>query len=372
MKKIMILYKDGTVKSKSEEKLTKDDVSKAEYFMINSTSFDKESRNYVMVEPSKLMLFDKAVIEYQLCLKYQDYDYSMEIEEFKPVKFETTSLTDVISMINSSDKMNILNNLLIEDFSETAGQLGITFMQIVLYKNKNIIYNKSYQLKGIDSILFDSYQVVKKFSELYDGNLCGYMIKHKLYPVFKDDDGVIRWKFFSSPPSSGMFGYPNIVSNSINILYAYEYTRLKKYKSSIVNYTVIYEKNRVIDDISNNIYKGNYEFAIDGINNSEDMYMNVLRSLHSSHKDFGLLVGIICNLDFIISSTMMMYSELYDESYLNPDDQDDFHKLRRFGCILKIEFHVLDYVVDSCKDNYKYIVIDGDTILTPTQIFDII
>ena len=96
MKKIMILYKDGTVKSKSEEKLTKDDVSKAEYFMINSTSFDKESRNYVMVEPSKLMLFDKAVIEYQLCLKYQDYDYSMEIEEFKPVKFETTSLTDVI------------------------------------------------------------------------------------------------------------------------------------------------------------------------------------------------------------------------------------------------------------------------------------
>ena len=64
MDKIMILYNNGFVKKKNEHKLNHEDIMNAKYLLIPTTG-SSSLRNYILIEPSEYLLFDKAIIEYQ-------------------------------------------------------------------------------------------------------------------------------------------------------------------------------------------------------------------------------------------------------------------------------------------------------------------
>lgn len=366
MKDIIILKKNGMMVVKDESKLTTFDIEEAKWFLVNVTSTEEELRSYALIKPSKLLLFDKAIISYQLCEKFQDCDYDINIQEFPPVQMNTTSITDVISLINSADKLNIINNLMIEDFSDNSGQMGLTYLAVTLIKNNEVIYDNYYELKGIDGVLFDSFKVVKKFKELYNGNITSDFIREKNYIIFKEKDNVMGWNLSDKPPTKGMFGYPNVVSNSIIIMNAYEYSCITKYIGSNIYYSIYYENTKHIDSITTLIKYGRYDEAFEKLDESSDIFINVARTMHKSAKEIGLILSVICNLKFIFLSTKTMYQAIYTNIDVDMNDplHDEDH-ICDFDSVLSITFRKTNREV-------KTIAFNKDSILTPTQIFNIL
>lgn len=362
MKDIIILYNDGYMKVKNENKISKIDMMNAKWFLVNVTSTEEESRNYTLVKPSNLLLFDKAIISYQLCLKYQEFDMELGISEFDPVKFTTDSITDVISIINSADKLNIINNLMIEEYSDNAGQFGLTYLSVTLIKNNSVIYDKYFELKGVDSVLFNSYKVVNQFKELYNGNIAGDFIEYKKFLIFSEKNDMMRWNLSDTIPNNGMIGYPNVVSNSITIMDAYEYSRISKYIGSTVYYNVYYDKVKHSKLIGEYIRNGNYDKAFEKLDDSFDMFVNVSRMLHKNYKHIGFLLSIICNLNFIFLTAITMYGALYKDDSGNIMHEDS---PENFDSVLSIIFRLN-------RKQMKTIAFNKDTILTPTQIFELI
>ena len=339
MKDIIMLKKNGLMKVKDESKISNIDIQDTEWLLVNVTSTEKESRNYTLVKPSKLLLFDKAVITYQMCLKFQDCDMDIDIHEFSPVKFSTDSITDVISIINSADKLNIINNLMIEEFSDNAGQFGLTYMGITLIRDGNVIYDKFYRLKGIDGVLHDSYKVVKKFNELYDGNISREFKNENTFLIFEEKYKVMRWILSDKAPKKGMFGYPNIISNSITIMNTYEYSRISSYIGSTMFYSIYYDNKRHINSVTEFLKRGKYDEAFEKLDDSSDIFVNVARMLHRSYLGTGFVLSVICNLNFIFMSTRTMYHALYNSNVLIYDG-DDIDSPRDFDSVLSITFRM--------------------------------
>lgn len=358
MKTVILLKKNGYMKVKNENKLTKRDLEESRWLLVNVTTMETESRNYTLVEPSSLLLFDKAIVAYQLCEKFQDYDYEMNMINFDPVKFTTDSITDVISIINSADKLNIINNLMIEEFTDESGQYGVSYMSVTLTKNNTVIYDKYYEIKGVDGVLFDSYKTVKKFSEIYNGRISTEFKDDAQFIIFKEENGVMRWKLSHNPPEKGMFGYPNIISNSITIMNAYEYSHINKYIGSSIYHYIYYEHNNFINKVTNYIKLGKYNDAIAKMDEASDVFINIYRMLHKSYRDTGFLLSVICNLGFIFVTPKTIFKILYPDS-------DETRDICGFDNIITLKFRI-------DRKSVKTLMLNKDTLLTPTQIFNLL
>lgn len=360
MKDILILYKNGIARYKDETKITESDIKSAKWFLISTATSDfQEHRCYVLVKPTKLLLFTNAHIEYQLCMKYDcSDDYFDDIATINPVSLDTSSISDLIRMINCADKLNIPNNFIRTEFDSYNENIGLNYMGVQLYRNGTMIYDKYYELKGISSVLYDSYQVTKHFTELYDGSIMGnFMIKGKnLY--INDSSKEMTWNISEDEFTNyKIIGLPSRVSNTMILCTKSEYDTLMLYNELSIIFTVFYDKKVVIQNITDSIESGNYSKMNDIIDALDDVYCNNMRCVLTNRNcDTSMLPEILNNMHFIFDCVNLMYRELYPSSSIF-----DNYKEYDFDSIMIIR-------IKKNKHHVKEIAMNTKTILQPTDV----
>ena len=133
---VILLYKNGNAERKNESSISLEDLRQSRYLMVDTSIMKSEpSRNFVLIDSSNYLYFTKAIVDYQLYGSGWDAGNNGESKEIlKPIHVETSSLSDVINLINCIDRIHCMNDMILEE--ETCGEgvrVHIQYFQIVLY-----------------------------------------------------------------------------------------------------------------------------------------------------------------------------------------------------------------------------------------------
>jgi hypothetical protein len=355
MKKIMILYRDGTIQTKKEKKIDKSDIKNADYFLI---SISPDNENYTMIKPSKYLLFSKAIIEYQLCMFYTEDDYDhVNAEMLNPVRVEVDSICDMIGLLNSIDRLGIANYIINPDYiADFGNSIGVVYFRVQLFDDRHIIYDEHYQLKNLDSPMFDPYQVLKHFKEIYQNTLMSTFFTKKEYLHLYIKDNQLYWNINNDKKiKSKLIGMPLPISNTITLFNKDEYSKIKSYKYMNLYTCVYYEKNSFIADMSEMIVNGKTieerECLSDIMN---DVFLDESHLYTMYQHPEARLVEIISHSVYTLNLLYIMYSELYGT--FNEKDKYDFDIILTFGIshsfydYKKTEFSINRYSILSISN----------------------
>ena len=144
---VILLYKNGNAERKNESSISLEDLRQSRYLMVDTSIRKSEpSRNFVLIDSSNYLYFTKAIVDYKLYGSGWDAGNNGESKEIlKPIHVETSSLSDVINLINCIDRIHCMNDMILEE--ETCGEgvrVHIQYFQIVLYREDQKIYDKYY------------------------------------------------------------------------------------------------------------------------------------------------------------------------------------------------------------------------------------
>ena len=243
MKKIVVLYGDGSSFTKKEDEITKDDIHMAEYFLI---PVDNNSRSYSIIKPSKYLSFTKAIVDYQLCGLYDDYEETRVVwsDNMNPGHIETTSICDVISLINCADRLNIVNKLINgDDLYEGQTQVGLSFLSVQLFSENKRIYESSYcRGNSYTTTLYDSYSITKKFKKLYSPIIIGEIWSADEVVGLMSTKYESNWEIGPDMDSYSLIGIPQVDTNIITFLTQEEYDSLLKVNNLSCDFFIFYAK----------------------------------------------------------------------------------------------------------------------------------
>lgn len=364
MAEILILYKNGIAKYKNESKLNEDDIEKAKYFLIPSATTEfQEHRSYIIIRPSKLLLFENAYIEYQLCLRYDIGDYEDDgVMPIKPIKINTKSISDLIRLINCADKINIPNNFIMTNFESYNECIGLCYFGIRIEYKNNKAYEKYYQLNGVSSVLYDSYQITKKFKDIYDNNLISKIFIDNKMIYIDEKNKTMIWNIDDIPNHFNMVGIPSVFSNSIIFCTQLEFENIMQYNELSFDFMIYFDEKKKITSLTKYINNGNYAKVISIIDSFNDIYCDNTR-LISTEKKFNIVVlpEVLANLDFIFNSVNLIYSEVYQK-----DDNNLIFPDYEFDSILTIKLK------NKKSKIKKEIILNSQSIITPTQMLSIL
>ena len=184
MSKIDLLKHDGTIEIIDEKRLTYNKLNETKYLLIKSTAQENDmTRSCIMVNSSSLFIFDKAIIEYQIGVSYDNFDDNeMYCDcELNPVYVETDSIADLVNLMNSIDKINIPNNLMNESMFDGTMEFSILYIGVILYKNNIKIYDKYFMKKESSTTEYHSWVIAKIFDDIYQGNITNEFQLEKQY-----------------------------------------------------------------------------------------------------------------------------------------------------------------------------------------------
>ena len=326
MKKIMILYKDGTVDTKKESKLTKSDIKNSEYLLV---SISPENETYVMIEPSKYLLFTKAIIDYQLCVSSTDVADSFDefdIVELNPVHCETESVCDMISLLTCMDRLTSVNQMMNPEYISDSGMMsiGLCYFRLRLFKTNKIIFDEEFVIKSCVNILYNAHNVTKHFKAIYNNSIISELFYSKEFLYLYTSKNQVQWKVSKTCKKNALIGIPLPYSNTITFLKDYQYETLLNYKYLELNTLIYYEKNDVIAKMSEKIVNGEDSVQRKTIYNElSDVYMDECRYIRGSYTQSIRLIEVVTNILFILNMIYLTYSELYGP-YNSDEEMRDY------------------------------------------------
>lgn len=353
-KKLLILYENGTVKKKKETKISKDDINLARYFLVPTND---NTKNYAIIEPSKYVIFDKAIIDYQMAVAYPDEDNMyIDYEPLNPVHVETDSLCDVICLLNSIDRLKVANFIMTGDnISDDFSCLAIIYFGLTLISGNKVIYDNHYRLKGTSIIAYDSNKVGECFNEIYTPLLTKKLHSKKKKINLYSDGNEIHWDYGSIKKCT-MVGIP-LESNTITFCDYKLYLNLSKIDFVTLEVCIYYEKDAFIAQISESIVNGYFEeHSQDTFDKMGDVFYvdtyHVSVRSQSPHR----LVDIMSHITFALSAIHLMYSELYQSIHCNGEKYD-------FDTILVFDIYKNQHCGKRFSIN-NYSIIDLEDILS--------
>lgn len=341
MKKIVILYEDGYSLTKKENDITKDDLHMAKYFLI---PVDDNSRTYSIIKPSKYLSFTKAIIDYQLCGLYEDNEETRVVwsEGIDPVHIETTSICDLISLINCVDRLNIVNLMMNgDDTFDEQTQIGLSFLSIQLFSDDTIIYESSYCRENVySSSLYDSYSISKKFKKIYSPHIIGEIWSTgEVIGLITLKKGSF-WEIGSNIDQYSLIGIPQVDTNLITFLTQEEYISIQKIRSCTSGFLIFYTKSETVSDLSSNIAGGAPVAEIEKIiDYLEDVYVGAeyyVPCNHFSTGDCSHVVSVFANALFSLTAAKLIYSQLYPYDLPFREDVDQPEETWEFGTLLRL------------------------------------
>lgn len=348
MKTVLILNKDHTVSHVPENKLTKSQMKLAKYvgFQVD------ENNTYVFIKPSKYLIFQRAKIAYCLCATFKwESDPYIDYVSMSPVEIETESVTDVITCMNSIERLSLVNKVLNPYISDRYQGIGLTFFHITLFdKNDSVIYDNGYYLKGVMSNGFDPYKALSMFDKLYTMNVSGDLYTSTTSSIcIYEEDKNIYWDLRSIEiDTSCLYGINMVTTNTIHFCDGQKYISLLNNVTNIDFGYMIYDGNpEYIHEVSEHIKCGLFDQVSDFIDGNCDLIMDEQYTI--TH--FIMLLECVIHLKFIIQSIYILYK--YDNSGV--DDIDILIKLR-------MQIH---------KNSYE-IMMNIETLLSSYRIIELI
>jgi len=329
MKKLMLLYKDGTVESKYENTITRQDLKQTEYLMI---SVSPENDSYAIIKPSKYLLFSKAIVEYQLCMFYSEEDYyDVGYSDLKPVQCVITSICDLIGLFNSIDRLGIINLMLNPDeIADYGHSIGISFFSVQLFdEDDKMIYDSYYQLKGSVGPVFDSYPVIKHFKDIYTNTMISSWFVDRKYLFLNTYNDIIYWEITNDKSSYQRIGLMLQASNTISLLTPYQYKKIMTSRYIEVKLCIYYESNSFIKEMNELIREGKTDDERAWLmGQANDVYYedSKLYSLYS--RPIEKFIEIMSHSSYVLNVLYLTYSELY--SGIVKDDKHDFDVIITF------------------------------------------
>ena len=327
-KEVTLFYQDHTIKRISEEKLNKEDLLLAEYIMTRNT----DDRNFILTPTSYLMLFDNAVIEYKINCAIPGDD---EICDITPlITTKTDSITDVLSLINSIDRLNCVNRIFEEENVGIPLALGVGYFNLILEKKGKVTFQKEYKDSKLGlTTAYYSYFITKKFKKIYSVDLINEISLNNQFLFLYED---MTWEFGNYMKKPGLVGIPLALSNTITFCTTTEAVKLSRFRSINCSYLVIdttgaEEQSLKLEDM---VKEGKYDDLVE-LDPYFDYMMEtfVTVSLTASTRYFH--VELLSHLEFLLLAYKFAFPS--EEKEDDHKDRDSFTLLSAIA----IELHSL-------------------------------
>lgn len=324
---MLLLLKNHKVKRKDDRKITKRDLRDSKYILIDTaTELQKSSKNYVMVDPSKIPWFTKAKIVYQMLFLYDDIEVEISgWEGIPPVETETNSLSDVINLLNCIDRLYISNQLICNDqYRYTDTYIVIGYFEVTLYDGDKKVYHKLYENKSNFDERFGKevkfpLKAVKKFHDIYNTDIIRNLsIMNEFVYIHKD----MTWSQSVIDSNFLLIGIPLLGSRTITLLTDQEYLKVMNIRGMTVSYNIIWiydqkQKNH----INHSIEIGDYDEV--GLGNHEYIIASIMEYGRTFSVPYRFVyLDIFSHITFVLRLTTMIYYyvEGFEDSCSNDGD----------------------------------------------------
>lgn len=305
---VILLYKNGNAERKNESSISLEDLRQSKYIMVDTSIMKNEpSRNFVLIDSSNYLYFTKAIIDYQLYGRGWDPGNNDEsIETLKPVHVETSSISDLINLINCINRIQCLNDMILEE--ETCGEgirVHVQYFQIVLYRAEKKIYDKFYSYDENHKKKNSRY-ITRIFYNLYATPTL-MMFKNEEYLILTNKN---TWKIGTSGKYS-MLGVPLKESDTITLCRQDELYRLSEYTDLNCTFSVHDESSYTREQLNKNIKKGRYD-EVENLGVNLDYFMCCYTAYKIENQFKFILLEIISCMRFFVCLTNLIYNEIYD------------------------------------------------------------
>ena len=304
MNKIILLMKDKTIQKINEKKLKKMNLEQIQYLLVPIHTNEKLIRNYIMLEPAPELLFDNAIIEYQLALVAFDDDAFHQY--LNPIRIETTSLIELLDLINCIYRISCINHVSVEDMYDGSIIINIAYFGVHLIKGDKRIDNYFMDMNsGEDYPYYYAGKIVKQFSKFISDNIVNDLAHEAKYLTLSDDGfwEITKW------PECEVVGIPMILSNTILFCTEKDLERFLEYNVAYYDYCVL--------DVPNDI-NGEFCECIKNNQSRLDYYESYVGYYTNTHKTVYLVksakfsfLDIIINIKFILEISDLVFRELY-------------------------------------------------------------
>ena len=321
MKQVILLKKNHKIKRKNEKKLTQKDLNDSRY-ILTSTSIlgDDHKRSFVLNSPSNYYLFTKAEINYQFCSYYQEDDME-DVMMHKPIHVTTDSLTDLLNILNSLDRIYLINQLMNSNLMDSFTGIFLVSLEIVLYQGIHEIYH--IKKENID---FKVDRIFNSIEEIY------FTLNTDNYKEKKHELENLRITFYpdstwgsTDDSEYRMIGIYSIVSNSLLLLHRYEYKVFQLIELDDMSLAVYCDRKETVKKNSCLIREGKYDEMDDYFYNAPDVFHEV-SGLYMGHytmdlKD-DLLLSVLFYQDFIFRFLNGIYEMIYQSGA--PQEEEEY------------------------------------------------
>lgn len=334
---MLLLLKDHTVKRVDNEKIMSADIEKSRYILVDtSVNVSKLSKNFVLVDPSKIPQFTDALIRYQMIFMYDDNDEGItNAEPIPPVEVNTKSLADVINLLNCINRIDIPNEMISNDVYLFVNiYVIIGYFEVYLYHGKKKVYHKLYQNTEIDDDkklqnyygerILNSLKVAKKFHKIYNTDVIHEMCsKNEFLYIYKDMTWNIRT--ITNDKDYSLIGVPLLGSRTMTFLTDIEFVRIMSIKKIGVTYTILFIINEDQQNhISEYIAKGLYD-EIGEANHDYIIISNLDYGLNNPMQYRFIMLDILSHIAFSLRFTNMIYRyvEGFEDQMIDDGDGVD-------------------------------------------------
>lgn len=351
---LLLLKKDGRVIAKDERNLTPSDIDNSERILVNANASDHDRLfEFVSINPSLLLLFTRAIIEYQMGLIFDDMDDSIDVQYSDPVRIETDKITTLICLINSVDKINVANNFLIEEYSDMITRVGVTFIRVCLYSGNNVIYDEHYDFSNKSNVNYDTYKIAKKFNAIYDPDVKRPSVWNDEYLSFYYKKKNLYWEKNSIDGEYDLLGLPTIMSNMMLLCTDEDIANLRSYRSLDMQYVIYFSNENKIAEITQFIKLGKeFEFIQEKIEETEDYMIDAHKLIRIYTKRLSVPIDMVLNAPFAFRVIQMLYEKAYDS-----------HELTyQFDCVICLSMTKKDDI-----NHQKELVMNTRTLVDPIE-----
>lgn len=304
---MIVLYKDHTVKRKDDVKPNKKELDNIAYLLIDTSSEPCEySKNYIMIDPSRIPEFTSCKIIYQIILVTE---YDGEIDEIPMPKVETTtsSLSDLFNLMNCIDRLNCVNEFIINDqWGESRVMIYMSYFSITLYRENKKFYEKDYYIPENALEKYSVGDITKEFRDIYNTNIIKKLYKRKKFLFLYKD---MRWRIEKADLDYYLMGIPLLGSKTITLVTPKEFLSIMDIKKFAFTYSLQEADKAQREYIKSYIMKGLYDDLATVIDH--DFILVSSGSYVSGEVYRFLLLDLLSHVNYSIRLTNFVYDHLY-------------------------------------------------------------
>lgn len=315
---LLLLKSNGRVIAKDEHDLSINDIESCHSILVNADTSGID-RLFIFAEaiPSPLLLFTKAVIDYQMGIMFSGDDDWTDFQEADPIHVETDSVTTLIGLLNSIDKINVINSLTQEEYSDVYEYVGVLYISVKLYIGEKPVYEKYYSFSGNSATRYDSYKISKKFKDIYNGDIAGETMKNKLYRVLFYKKKKLFWKKATIDEEYDMLLLPTIMSNMMILCNENEIESLRSYGNVDIRLVIYFANAQKINEVTNYINIGaSPERIYELIEEMEDCFTDAHKLIMLYPMRISVPIDIMVNTPFVFNCLSILYKKTYESNAL--------------------------------------------------------